>query len=98
MCETICLLNMKGGVGKTTLAVTLAWHISRTGGRVLLVDFDPQYNASQYLMRFDGYKTHLKEKGTIAGLLIDSPQPHPANRSPHTTSAEYNEGPQAADR
>ncbi len=74
MTNTVCLLNMKGGVGKTTLAANLAWHTYRQGHRrVLLIDFDPQFNASQYLMDFDVYKTHVKANGTIASLLIESP-------------------------
>lgn len=74
MAETICLLNMKGGVGKTTLAANLAWYASRFGRRrVLLVDFDPQFNASQYMMDYPVYRAHVKANGTIADLLIDSP-------------------------
>ncbi len=38
----ISFLNQKGGVGKTTLAVHLATALSRQGGRVLMVDADPQ--------------------------------------------------------
>ena len=54
--HVISLLNMKGGVGKTTLAVNLAWHTySRSKKRVLLVDLDPQFNASQYMMHFQAY-------------------------------------------
>lgn len=68
---TIAVLNMKGGVGKTTLSVNLAWHMCRRGGkRVLLVDLDPQFNASQYLMDFETYTDQLR-KGTVADLLIE---------------------------
>ena len=41
----ISILNQKGGVGKTTLAVHLATGLSRQGGRVLLIDADPQTSA-----------------------------------------------------
>lgn len=41
----IALLNQKGGVGKTTLAVHIAEALSRMGKRVLLVDADPQGSA-----------------------------------------------------
>lgn len=41
----IGVLNQKGGVGKTTLSVNLAGHLSRDGERVLLIDADPQGSA-----------------------------------------------------
>jgi chromosome partitioning protein len=45
---TISLLNQKGGSGKTTLATNIATGLSRAGGRVLLVDTDPQGSARDW--------------------------------------------------
>src|ERR1700761_5817206 len=41
----VALLNQKGGVGKTTLALHLAGEWARAGARVLLIDADPQASA-----------------------------------------------------
>ncbi|HLG71829.1 MAG TPA: ParA family protein [Chloroflexota bacterium] len=68
MTRRFALANQKGGVGKTTTAISLGAFLAAKGERVLLVDVDPQANATSGL-GFD--KWHL-EKSTYDVLLTES--------------------------
>ncbi len=67
--ETIAFFNLKGGVGKTTSAVNIAWHAANEGIPTLLWDLDPQ-GASTWLFRAkvkagSGLKRYLSGKTPI---------------------------------
>ena len=49
MTTVISVTNQKGGVGKTTSAVNIAYYLAKSGKKTLLVDFDPQGNATSGL-------------------------------------------------
>lgn len=68
MSTVVSLINMKGGVGKTTLAVGLAWELAKDY-RVLLVDIDPQFNATQWIVDTDTYLEWVKKRHTVLNVF-----------------------------
>ena len=69
MTRIYTLVNQKGGVGKTTTAINLGAFLARAGQRVLIVDIDPQANATSCL----GVDKHAVRSGAYEVLLEDVP-------------------------
>jgi chromosome partitioning protein len=65
-CRVVTIANQKGGVGKTTTAVNLAASLAMNGSQVLVVDLDPQGNASTALD-----VEHRSGTASIYNVLVD---------------------------
>jgi chromosome partitioning protein len=81
--EKVALINMKGGVGKSTLAVNLAWYFATSDDKkVLVVDLDPQFNASQYLLGVARYDAIIKEDRPTSWNIFEQFTATPGGRRP----------------
>ena len=70
MSKVVAFVNMKGGVGKTTVSASMAEASAAMGKRVLFLDLDPQINASMTIVgNCDDDFTSWKKNNTIETIL-----------------------------
>lgn len=98
--KVVTVMNMKGGVGKTTVSM----HVGSTAAgvvydtqkgplKVLLIDYDPQFNLSQALLPPKVYFALEKERKTILSVLIEDD----AEINPYHLQVPDNEKPPSVD-
>ena len=69
MCRVIAVANQKGGIGKTTTAVNIAFDLAEMGRRVLLIDTDGQCNST------DTCRAQVEGVATLYDLLFEHETP-----------------------
>lgn len=71
MAISVSFINMKGGVGKTTLAAQVAHAADKGGYKTLVIDLDPQSNLSQSLLTPERYVAHLEARKPTVVQIFD---------------------------
>lgn len=73
MVRVLCVANQKGGVGKTTTAINLAAGLAKGGERTLVIDLDPQCNATTGLGQKPATRHALVERHPVREVVLSTP-------------------------
>jgi chromosome partitioning protein len=80
----VAVVNMKGGVGKSTITANLGWHSAyKRDKRVLLVDLDPQFNLSQYALGVERYQRLIENHEPTIFEVFEQTSSSPLYRDEH---------------
>ncbi|HEK9101990.1 TPA: AAA family ATPase [Bacillus pseudomycoides] len=85
--KVISFINMKGGVAKTTLTINVGEELANRGHKVLVIDMDPQFNATQSLLL---HKIRTRDEGQTEGQ-VEGQDEEDAIKKEMTSANEYKE-------
>lgn len=90
--KIVSMINMKGGVGKTTLCVLLSYVLAKYDSKnILVVDVDPQFNASLCLLGYDDYLKKVSNsstRSTVVDLFTGAVEEYPGIAKKHTVKKD----------
>ncbi|MFQ6127084.1 MAG: ParA family protein, partial [Candidatus Heimdallarchaeota archaeon] len=69
--KTIAFISAPGGVGKTTIALNLAWSLAELNKSTLLIDLDPSLGLTLNLKDFREYYKEIEYKGRTSADLLE---------------------------
>ena len=92
-CPVISVMNLKGGVGKTTVAAQVFGFLQKERkNRVLMIDFDPQFNLSQFFLTRDETDALTEKDQSVLAMFEPSQLTSSVHPSPALDWTTFNDG------
>ncbi len=92
-CPIVSIMNLKGGVGKTTISSQVFGYLQKArNNRILLIDFDPQFNLTQFFLTQDEADTRIEKDQSVLAMFEPSQITSAIHPSPALDWTTFNNG------